>query len=435
MNNRSLAPASASASASATPSRAGTRPKVNRPPLPRVLILGGGFAGLAAALALSPERHRVTLVHRQRDFEFLPNIHELVSGVKQPALLQLPLPELMQRAGHRFIDDTVSTIDPASRRAGTQERSRVLAHDALIVALGGDEAGRSVPGVAEHALGFRSVAQCLAIAQRLDRLAARHRDAIVTIVGAGIVGIEALGEMLRRHRTHPRLRFRVVEARQRLLPEAPSALDAHLRNLCAPWPVEFEIGTPVRRIRAAAVEMVDGRVLPSDLTLWAAGPTAPALLAQAGLAMPGAWAPVRDTLQSTLHDHVLIAGDAAGLAVPLAKQAYHAIDMGRHAAGNVERLLAGRPLQPFCPLPRPVLIAFGDLDCFLVAGSRVLAGAALAAGKEAVFELVMAQLDAQPWGQRLPRIGERSQRAARSLLWPTLTSPLAWWRQAQVKLL
>ncbi len=403
--------------------------------LPRVLILGGGFAGLSAALALSPERHRVTLVHRQREFEFLPNIHELVSGIKQPALLRLPLRQVLARAGHRFIDETITAIDPVAQRVNTKQRSRALGHDALIVALGGEEAGQGVPGVAEHALGFRSVAQCVAIAQRLDRLAARRRDATVTLVGAGIVGIEALGEMLRVHRTNARLRFRVVEARERLLPESTPKLDAHLRTLCAPWPVEFELGTAVRRIRTGAIEMSDGRVLPSDLTVWAAGPTPPALLAQAGLALPRAWAPVRDTLQSTLHDHVLIAGDAAGLAVPLAKQAYHAIDMGRHAARNVERLLAGRPLQPFRPLPRPVLIAFGDLDCFLVAGQRVLAGAALAAGKEAVFELVMAQLDAQPLEQRLSRIGARSQRAAGSLLWPTLASPLAWRRQAKVKLL
>ena len=55
----------------------------------RVLILGGGFAGLAAALELSSDRHDVTLIDRSRWFEFLPNIHELISGVKSPDLLRL----------------------------------------------------------------------------------------------------------------------------------------------------------------------------------------------------------------------------------------------------------------------------------------------------------------------------------------------------------
>ncbi len=405
-----------------------------------MLILGGGFAGLAAAQALTAQQHDVRLIHRQQCFEFLPNIHELLSGVKSAGLLQLPLDVLLRRAGHGFIDDTVTGIDPVARKVKLQRRRRPLGYDALIVALGGAEGMRGVSGVAQHALGLRSVAQCEAVAGRLETLAAQRRPAWVTIVGGGIVGIEALGEMLRRYRSHPHLRWRVIEARERLLPEAPAALDPHLRGLCAPWPVEFELGTPVQRIRAAAVELVDGRVLPSALTLWAAGPVAPALLTQSGLAVPGAWAPVRASLQSSLYDDVWIAGDAAHFAAtsasaPLAKQAYHALDMGRHAAFNAERRLAGRATTPFKPSAKPVLIAFGDMSCFLVAGQRVLAGPALAAGKEGVFELVMAQLDAQGGLRRLARIGERSQRATSSLLWPTLMSPWALRRQARVTLL
>ncbi|HSJ98735.1 MAG TPA: NAD(P)-binding protein [Myxococcota bacterium] len=82
---------------------------------PRILVLGGGFAGLAAALALAPAR-RVTLIDRRPHFEFLPNIHELVSGVKTPALLRLPLRAILARRGHRFLRGEIRRIDLAARR-------------------------------------------------------------------------------------------------------------------------------------------------------------------------------------------------------------------------------------------------------------------------------------------------------------------------------
>jgi NADH dehydrogenase len=399
----------------------------------RVLILGGGFAGLAAALELSPDRHEVTLIDRSRWFEFLPNIHELLSGVKTPELLRLPLDRNVRRAGHKFVRDTVTSIDPVERTVVTQRRSAV-GYDALIVALGGVDATRGVPGVAEYAFPFKSVEQCDRIGRRLTRLAARRKPARVVIVGGGLEGVEALGEILRRYRDSS-LHVTLVEARERLLPEAPGALDNHVRELCAPDKVEFQMESPVQKIEPKAVVLRDGRSLPSDLTIWTGGPAAPAMLAECGLAPQGAWAPVDLTLQSKGHPEVFVAGDAAELPTPLSKQGYHALDMGACAARNASQLLSGKPLTPFRPSGKPMLISFGDLTCFLVAGERALAGPSLAAAKEAVFELVMAQLDAQPLWSRLPRALHRANRAARALLWPTVTSLDALRRQGRISLL
>jgi NADH dehydrogenase len=141
------------------------------------------------------------------------------------------------------------------------------------------------------------------------------------------------------------------------------------------------------------------------------------------------------TLQSKGHPEIFVIGDAGELPKPLSKQAYHALDMGSCAARNAERLLAGRKLESFRPSGKPTLISFGDLTCFLVAGKRVFAGPPLAAAKEAVFELVMAQLDAQPLWSRLTRVVQRAERAARALLWPSVSSIEALSRQGRVSLL
>jgi NADH dehydrogenase len=385
-------------------------------------------------MALPPDQHRVTLVDRGRSFQFLPNIHELLSSVKTPELLRIPLEHNVRRAGHAFLRDSVTAIDPVERAVETQRRRRPLRYDALIVALGGEDATRGVSGVFENAFPFKSVDQCERIGRRLAQLAARREAARVVIVGGGLEGVEALGEILRRYRDS-RLHLTLVEARDRLLPEAPAALDAHVRKLCGPYAVEFRMESPVQSIEPGAVVLQDGHSLPSDLTIWTGGPAPPALLAQSGLARPGAWAPVADTLQSEEYAEVFVVGDAAELPSPLPKQAYHAIDMGACAARNAERLLSGRVLEPFGPAGKPTLISFGDLSCFLVVGERALAGAPLAAAKEAVFELVMAQLDAQPPCGRVPRALDRAEKAARSLLWPALSSHEALQRQGRISLL
>jgi NADH dehydrogenase len=375
----------------------------------------------------------VTLVDRSRWFEFLPNIHELLSGVKTPALLRLPLDRSVRRAGHSFVRDTVTAIDPVARTVAMQRRP-ALGYDVLIVALGGVDATRGVPGVVEHAFPFKSVEQCDRTGRRLVQLAGRRKRARVVIVGGGLEGVEALGEILRRHRGSG-LHVTLVEARERLLPEAPATLDAHVRELCAPYEVDFEMEAPVQTIEPKAVVLGDGRSLPSDLTIWTGGPAPPALLAECGLASRGAWAPVDLTLQSKGHPEIFITGDAADLPTALSKQAYHALDMGVCAARNAERLLTDRLLTPFQPSGKPTLISFGDLTCFVVVGKRALAGPSLGAAKEAVFELVMAQLDAQPLWTRLPRVVQRADRAARELLWPTVSSLEALRRQGHISLL
>ncbi len=353
--------------------------------------MGGGFAGLSAALGL-PGELDVTLVDERAAFEFLPNIHELVSGLKRPDDLRLPLDRIVRRAGHRFVRDRVTGLDLETRRVHCTRRAP-LGYDALIVALGGVNAARGVPGVEEHALAFKSVRDCDRIGRRLARLAGAKRAKDVVLVGGGLEGVEALGEILRAHGGQA-FRLRVVEGGPRLLPEAPSDLDRFVRDLARDDDVEFLVGARVAEVQERAVVLEDGRRLPSHLTIWTGGPAAPPLLAEAGLAAaPGAWVPVEPSLQSTSHPEVFVAGDCAELPDPIVKQAYHAIDMGGFAAQAAMRWLEGKEPGAFVPSEKPMLVSFGDRSSFLVAGSRVVAAPALAAAKEGVFELVMAQLD------------------------------------------
>ena len=123
-----------------------------RPSRPRVVIVGANFAGLAAAQHLGRE-YAVTVIDRSPWFEWLPNVHELLSGVKRPADLRLPRARLVARAGHRFVRAEVKRIDGNRSRVITTA-GRQFNFDACIVAVGGIDETYGVRGVDRHALGL-----------------------------------------------------------------------------------------------------------------------------------------------------------------------------------------------------------------------------------------------------------------------------------------
>jgi NADH dehydrogenase len=395
----------------------------------RVLILGGGFAGLACANALDPRTFAVTLVDRKSSFEFLPNIHELLSGVKKPAQLRLPLKSCMKAAGHRFVQGEADDVDPAAKTLmlGT----RRLSADYLVIAPGSADADYGVAGVREHTLGFKSVDQCQAIHTRLESLSKKPRARVV-IVGGGLEGIEALGEILRRYRNST-LDISLVEARSALLPETPAAVGRHIARHCADWNVRVITHDAVARVTAKTVLLASGQRLRSDATIWTGGPTPPPLLAAAGLSEEKRWAPVNRRLEHRDFASVFIAGDAAGLPQAISKQAYHALDMGRCVADNIARAERGKRGRTYRPAAKPTLLAFGDLDTLLISDRLVLAGPALGAAKEAVFAAVMTQLDLRAPRDRLTAALGRGREATRQLLWPSLRNWESLRRQAQLQ--
>ena len=358
----------------------------------RIAIVGANFAGIAAARRLSP-RHDVILLDPKPAFEFLPNIHELVSGVKAPRHLQLSRETLIDRVGHQLRREQVKRLHASIGQLELMNGER-LAYDACVVACGGVNTDFGIPGVREHTLPFKSVEECAAIGDQLAVLAAREQPTSVVIIGGSFEGVECLGEILRRYRHVESLNIHLVEATARLMPQSPPGIDAAVRGHCAGLPVTLHCGVPVTRVSKTRVTLADGTRLRSDLTLWTAGAAPAPLLFDSQLAPDKrSWAPVNDCLQSISAPNVFIAGDAAGMPRALWKQAYNAQAMGACAADNIERWLMDRHLQPLRATPEVRVTAFGDIDTFLEVGETVFAGPALAALKETIFQLQMVYQD------------------------------------------
>lgn len=359
---------------------------------PKVVIVGANFAGLKAALGL-PAKFAVTVVDKRPWFEYLPNIHEIISHQKKPSMLRFSNRAIVAKAGHRYMEEIVTRILPEENQILTQSGKRI-AYDYCIMAAGASSNAFGIKGVKEHALPFKSVSQCFRIRRKLQRLSREKRFFYVTVVGGGIEGIESLGEILRRYGKNKKIKIRLIEKRSRLLNEIPADLQKEILQHCHPYAVDFYLNTAVDKITPCYVYLSSGQKIKSDATIWTAGAKPNALYLNSGFTQNAAqWPPVDDTLVHTEYRNVFFVGDAAGLPYKLSKQAYHAIDMGHRAAGNIVKLASGQPKRTFKPLPKPILISFGALDTFMVFGKTVIAGSALSVLKESVYQFVMNQFD------------------------------------------
>jgi NADH dehydrogenase len=401
---------------------------------PRVVIVGGSFAGLKTALNL-PQKFNVTLIGKHPWFEFRPNIHELVSGIKTPAMMRFSNKAIVRRIGHRFLSGTVTQIVPEKKQVITASGKKLL-YDYCVVATGGVTNTFGVQGAEKYALPFKSVAQCQLIGQTLKKLSKIKRPFHIVIVGGGIEGIEALGEILRGFRKHDGLRIRIIERAANLLPEAPADVESEIKEHCRPYSFECLTGVVVKKITPKTVLLSNGRRLRSDATIWTGGVKPNPILSTSGFTnTPDEWAPVKDSLQHDAYETVFFAGDAARVSSVHSKQAYHAIDMGICAAENIIRLNAGKAVKPFKPSGKPTIVSFGDLDSFVIVGKIVIAGSALNGLKEVVFQVTMTEFDPSGLVMKALHLSNRAGKMSLRKGLPFALSPSAMLKLKNVRIL
>lgn len=303
----------------------------------RVVVIGGGYAGVMAANRLTRRRDvAVTLVNPRAAFVERIRLHQLVGG-SDDAIADY---RSVLARGVRLLVDTVDRIDAPARRLALTSGG-TLDYDHLVYALGSDSARSTVTGVAEHAVPLATLEQ----AQHLRAtLAATPVSAPVVVVGAGPLGLEVAAELAEGGRAVTLVCGGTLGPL--LHPDARRAAARRLSGLGAT--VVDGSGTRVIEVLADAVRLEDGRELPSALTVWTAGFGAPDLAARSGLTTDGVGRLLTDeTLTSVDDARIVAAGDAAapsGLPYRMSCQA--AVQLGPQAAETVLSRIAGRTPAP-----------------------------------------------------------------------------------------
>jgi len=344
-----------------------------------VVIAGGGFGGLYAARRLERRlaRHsaRIIVVSDVNFLLYTPLLPGAAAGSLEPRHVVVPLREELEWAALRL--GSVTGADPGVNEVYVRTldgRDETLRYDQLVVAVGSVSRVLPIPGLAEHALGFKTLADAIAlrnrallnleIAESLPDDEARREYLAFVFVGAGYAGVEGIAELQDYvHDTierYPRCqvagtRWILVEALDQIMPEIPSSLAEFATRELRGRGIEVRTGTRLERMDERSATLSTGECVPARTVCWTAGVKPPALVKQLGLPLTeGGRIEVDATMRVKGQDNVWAIGDAAAVPDPAQARrapspptAQHAIRQGRVVGDNVAAALAGRKPRPF----------------------------------------------------------------------------------------
>ena len=349
----------------------------------RVVIVGAGFAGLAAARGLAREPGvEVTLLDRRNHHLFQPLLYQVATAGLSPADIAVPIRGLLSRqANARVLRSEVRDVDLVAREVKTEAGS--FRYDYLVLACGSRHSYFGHEEWEQFAPGLKTIEQATEIRRRvLDAFeeaeketdTRRQRAALTfVIVGGGPTGVElagAIGEMSRFtlardfRRIDPKLaRILLVEAAPRILPALDPELASRAVRDLESLGVQVWTNSAVTRVDAQGVEIGAERI-EADTVLWAAGVRTDELSRRLGVTLgPGGRVPVGGDLSLAEHPEVFVAGDQAQVRDEAGRDlpalAPVALQQGRFIARQIRGELAGRPRESFRYVDRGTLATIG----------------------------------------------------------------------------
>ena len=336
-----------------------------------ILIVGGGFGGLAAAKVLRKHDVRVTMLDRRNHHLFQPLLYQVATATLSPGDIAAPIRWIFRRARNlRVLLGEAQHID-VTRRLVVLEDGSTLEYDYAIVATGASHAYFGHPEWARYAPGLKTLEDAIEIRRRIllaferaerENDPTRRRELLTfVLVGAGPTGVELAGtlaEIARQTLRHEfrsidtrRARIVLVEAGPTILPSFPPKLRAAARRSLQHLQVEVRENTRVTDIDDHGVRLADGERLAASTVLWAAGVAASPLVKTLGVPTDRVGRVIVEAdLSISGHPEVFVVGDAAAFlqdGQQLPGVAQTAMQQAAHAARTILRRIEGQPSTRF----------------------------------------------------------------------------------------
>ncbi|HEY2140633.1 MAG TPA: NAD(P)/FAD-dependent oxidoreductase [Solirubrobacteraceae bacterium] len=344
----------------------------------QIVIAGGGFGGFYAARALerlsADLSARVTLVNEANFMLYTPLLPGAAGATLDPRHVVVPLRAQLRRT--TLVIGQVTGGDPVRRTlaVGRIDGEQLdLPYDQLVVALGSVSRTLPIPGLAEHAIGLKSLADatalrnqvlnCLDIAESLEDRTLRVEYLGFVFVGAGYAGVEGLAELqdfaAQAIELYPRcraegMRWVLVEARERIMQEVPASLSEFAERELRGRGIEVRTETTLREVDGRGATLVEGETIPARTVVWTAGVKPSPVVGRLGYPLERTGRIVVDAqMRVDGHPGTWAIGDCAAVpdaskvGQPCPPTAQHAIRQGRLVARNLAATLGGGEARPF----------------------------------------------------------------------------------------
>lgn len=353
----------------------------------RVVIVGGGFGGVYTALHLekiADASVEITLISRDNYFLMTPLLFEAGSGILEPRHAVNPIRPLLSRA--RFVEAEVKSVDLEAKSVSVQLASSPEAQthgfDHLVLALGGITNLSLVPG-AEHALTFKTLGDAIFLRNQVIRLFEwadvehdpRRKQAQLTfvIVGAGLVGLELMGELntfarnvadLYKNVDPDTLHFELIEAGPQIAPEFDEKLANYSAEVLKKRGVTVRTNTPVKAIHPDRIELPDGQIIEAQTIVVATGVAPSPMLKSVNVPKDRKGrAQTEATMRVQGTDNIWALGDCASIpdanGKPYPPLAQHALREAKQLAANIDATIRGGQPKAFVYSNKGTLAALG----------------------------------------------------------------------------
>ena len=343
---------------------------------PKVVILGGGFGGLAAARALHKAAD-VTVVDRHNYQTFLPLLYQVSTAGLAADHVAYPIRGALRKTPVKFRMGSPISIDHKNKEVKL-DSSELLKFDHLIVALGSVTADFGIPGVSQFTLGMKSVAEALNIRAEIMRRfedLCRFEDETklsITVIGGGPTGVEmagAIAELIRgplksdQAQAASHISISLIEAGPRLLPPFAPSLSARTKKDLEKLGVKVLLNAAVQEVEHRKIKLKDGSTIASEITIWAAGVKGNDAIAQLNLPTTGTRVAVEPTMQVKNYPYIWALGDIAasvdknGNQLPMVAPV--AIQQGKFIAKQIARVSKSQKLESFKYLDKGSMATIG----------------------------------------------------------------------------
>jgi len=380
-----------------------------------IVILGAGYAGIAAAKRLQKKLKKseatITVIDRNPFHTLMTELHEFAGGRVEEDAVKISLDRIFAGSRVKVVIDNIKTVDFEKQNIISEDNT--YTYDYLIVSTGGDPECFGIPGIEEHGYTLWSyddafkiherVHECFMAASRENKEEERRKLLHFIVAGAGFTGMEMAGELVEwksrlceKYRVkESEVQITVVEAMDKILPILPEKLQNKAYKYLKKRGCEFKLSSPITGLKPGQITLKSGETIESETLIWTCGvhggefasnlPLTKGRCGNRGCPKAKEWGTCnskdctfagagdyidgkrgrllsKDTMQSVDYDNVYIAGDILwhmheGRAVPQIVET--AVQSGETAADNIRAAMHGKEQEKFEPKYHGFMVSLG----------------------------------------------------------------------------